>query len=440
MPKLMLIQPSQYSATGRLIKQKKLYMPGLVFPLLAAMTPPQWEIDARIEILDDIDLETDADLIGIGAMGHAFVRALELAAEFRKRGKTVFMGGYQTSLTPAQALPHVDGVVIGDAEISYPLLLRDFERTGRIERVYDHPVSDLSGLPVPKYEILTAKSIGPMLPVQAARGCPHTCSFCSIYCLYRGRYLVRPLDEVMRDIRRVRELGCRAFYLIDDNIAGNPGYLEELCRRIAPMKMKWATQCTMTLARNPRLLDLVARSGCRILSLGVEGVTQEGLNRLGKSWLKVADHARLLRAFREAGIMVSAEMMVGTDSDTEESLRETYRFITRTKLPLLRIYMMTPIPGSPLYEEYRAAGKLIHEDLTQYTTAKCVHYPERIAPDKLTEMYQWLNRRVFSLSHIVRRTLLNPGMFRRPLRHLEAFAVNLHYRRSVRRGDAPLIV
>jgi radical SAM superfamily enzyme YgiQ (UPF0313 family) len=138
--------------------------------------------------------------------------------------------------------------------------------------------------------------------------------------------------------------------------------------------------------------------------------------------------------------MVSAEMVVGTDSDTEASLRETYRFITRTKLPLLRIYMMTPIPGSPLYEEYRAAGKLIHEDLTQYTTAKCVHYPEKIAPDKLTEMYEWLNRRVFSLSHIVRRTLLNPGMIRRPLRHLEAFAVNLHYRRSVRRGDAPLIV
>lgn len=440
MPKLMFIQPSQYSATGRLIKQKKLYMPGLVFPLLAAMTPPHWEIDARIEILDDIDLDTDADLIGIGAMGHAFFRAIELAAEFRKRGKTVFMGGYQTSLTPAQAMPFADGIVIGDAEISYPLLLEDFERTGRIEPVYDHPVHDLAGLPVPKYEILTAKSIGPMLPVQAARGCPHVCSFCSIYCLYRGRYLVRPLDEVMRDIRRVKELGYRAFYLIDDNIAGNPNYLEELCRRIEPMKMSWATQCTMTLARNPELLRSVARSGCRILSLGVEGITQEGLDRLGKGWLKVADHTRLLRDFRKAGIMVSAEMMVGTDSDTEESLRETLRFITKTKLPLLRIYMMTPIPGSPLYEEYRAKGKLLTEDHRHYTTAECVHRPERIAPEKLTEMYKWLNRRVFSLSHIVRRTLLNPGMLRRPRRHVEAFAVNLRYRRSVRRGDAPLIV
>ena len=440
MPKLMFIQPSQYSATGRLVKQKKLYMPGLVFPLLAAMTPPHWEIDVRIEILDDIDLDTDADLVGIGAMGHAFFRALELAAELRKRGKTVFMGGYQTSLTPTRALPYVDGVVIGDAEISYPLLLRDFERKGRIKRIYDHPVRDLAGLPVPKYEILTAKRIGQMLPVQAARGCPNSCSFCSIYCLYRGRYLVRPLDEVMRDIQRIRELGYRAFYLIDDNIAGNPDYLEELCRRLEPLKMRWATQCTMTLARDSRLLRLVARAGCQILSLGVESVTQEGLDKFNKNWLKVADHVRLLGAFRKAGIMVSAEMMVGTDSDTEESLRETYRFITKTKLPLLRIYIMTPIPGSPLYEEYRAKGKLIHEDLRQYTAAKCVHYPERISPEKLVEMYTWLNRRIFSLSHISRRTLMNSGILRRPLRHLQAFAVNLHYRRSVRRGDAPLIV
>lgn len=440
MPKLMLIQPSQYSATGRLIKQKRLYMPGLVFPLLAAMTPSHWEVDARIEILDDIDLDTDADLVGIGAMGHAFFRAIELAAEFRKRGKTVFMGGYQTSLTPDDALPFADGVIIGDAEISYPLLLRDFERAGRIERIYHHPVRDLAGLPVPKYEILTAKRIGPMLPVQAARGCPNTCAFCAIFCLYRGRYLVRPLDEVMRDIRRVRELGYRSFYLIDDNIAGNPDYLEELCRRLEPMKMLWATQCTMTLARDPRLLRVVARAGCRILSLGVEGVTQEGLDKLNKGWLKVADHVKLLNAFRRAGIMVSAEMMVGTDSDTEESLRETYRFITKTKLPLLRIYMMTPIPGTALYEEYRAKGKLIHEDHRQYTTAKCVHIPEKIPPEKLTEMYRWLNRKVFCLPHIIRRTLLNRGIVRRPLGYLQAFAVNLHYRRAVRRGDAPLIV
>jgi radical SAM superfamily enzyme YgiQ (UPF0313 family) len=440
MPKLMFVQPSQYSATGRLIKQKRLYMPGLVFPLLAAMTPPRWEIDARIEILDDVDLDTDADLIGIGAMGHSIFRAFELADEFRRRGKTVVMGGYQTSLATAEALKHADGIIIGDAEISYPLLLRDFEETGKVRRVYDFPVRDLAGLPVPRYEILTAKSIGPMLPVQAARGCPNTCSFCSIYCLYRGRYLVRPIDEVIRDIRRVRELGCRAFYLIDDNIAGSPAYLEELCRRIEPLKMSWATQCTMNLARDERLLRLVARSGCRILSLGVEGVTQEGLDRLNKAWLKVEDHVRLLRAYRQAGILASAEMMVGLDSDTEESLRETYRFITRTKLPLLRIYMMTPVPGSPLYEDYRAKGRLLHEDHTQFTTAKCVHYPERISPERLTEIYAWLNRKVFSLSHIVRRTLLNPGILRRPRRYFEAFAVNLHYRRSVRRGDAPLIV
>jgi radical SAM superfamily enzyme YgiQ (UPF0313 family) len=439
MPKLLLIQSSQYLKNGSLIRQKKLYLPGLVFPLLAAMVPENWEVEVKLEVIDEVNLDTDADIIGIGAMGHAIFRAFDLALEFKKRGKTVFMGGYMASMIPDLALKYVDSVVVGDAEISFPKLLTDYERYGRIDTIYDNLVDDLNGLPVPKYELLTAKKIGDMLPVQSGRGCNHSCSFCSIACLYKGRHLVRPVDDVIRDIEKIKSLGYGKFYLIDDNIISNPAYLEELCKRVLPLKMKWSGQCTMNLARNKPLLKLVAQSGCEILSLGIESISQQGLDKLNKKWLRANDHEKLITAINDVGIMVSAEMMIGIDGDTVESLKATYDFIRRSKIPLVRIYFLTPIPSTQLYQEYKVAGRLIHENYSRYTAAECVFIPEKLSPEMLTEMYHWLNSKIFSVHGIISRTLLNRQILKCPRKYIFAFAVNLHYSSYVKRGETPLI-
>lgn len=440
MPKILFIQPSQYLNSGGIVKQKKLFLPGLVFPLLASITPNNWEVEAKLEIIEDIDFESDADIIGIGAMGHSIFRAFDIAAEFRKRGKRVFMGGYMASMVPDMALKFVDSLIMGDAEISYPKLLEDFEKSGITENIYDFPVDNLDNLPVPRYELLTEKSTGNMLPVQAGRGCNHICSFCSIACLYKGRYISRPVDDVIRDIERIKSLGYKKFYLIDDNIFSNPAYLEELCRRILPLKMKWSSQCTINLARNESLLKLAAGAGCEILSLGLESISQEGLDKLNKKWLKVEDHSRLIAAFNKAGIMVSAEMFIGTDGDTVESLEKTFDFISKCKIPLVRIYFLTPVPSTGVFKEFKKTGRLIHEDFKRYNSSECVHYPDKISPEELTRMYQWLNSRIFSLSGIFSRTILNRQFLRFPGKHLFAAAINMHYRSYVMRGETPLIV
>ncbi|MBM4395854.1 MAG: B12-binding domain-containing radical SAM protein [Deltaproteobacteria bacterium] len=439
MPKLLLIQPTQYGPDGRPCRQDRIYLPGLVFPLLAAIAPRHWEIDVRIEVVDEIDCDADADLVGIGTMGYTIFRGIEIAAEFRRRGKQVFMGGYMASLVPTHALEHVDSVVVGDAEVSFPRLLADFERTGRIERIYDHPVDSLAGLPVPRYDLLTSKPIGGMLPVQAGRGCPHLCSFCSIACIYKGRYMARPLDEVIRDVAAVRDLGYRSFYLLDDNIVSEPRFLEDLCNALIPLKMTWASQCSLQLARNPRLLGLVARSGCNMMSFGLESIAQEGLDRLGKSWVKVAEHEALLKRIEDAGILASSEMMVGLDSDTDATIDATYEFVERARIPIPRFYILTPGPGSAMYDEMRAAGRLVHEDWRRYSGSEAVHRPERMTPEALTEGYWRLNERVFSLGSILRRTLFHPRTLRHPGQQAFAFGVNMHYRKYVRRRVPPNI-
>jgi radical SAM superfamily enzyme YgiQ (UPF0313 family) len=440
MPKVLLIQSTQYSAnSSKLCKQKRIYLPGLAFPLLASFVPDNWQLEIDIEVVDDINFDSDADIVGIGAMGHAVFRAIDIASEFRKRGKVVFMGGYMPSLIPWFVEDHCDGVIIGDAEISFPQLLRDYEMNGKIQKIYDKPLKDLDNLPLPKYELLLKKKIGFMLPVQAGRGCPHQCSYCSIACLYKGRYMTRPIDEVMRDILRVKELGFKYFYLLDDNIVGNPKFLQELCTRVKPLKMNWASQCSTNLALNPSLLKLVAESGCKIMSLGIESITQEGLNQLNKNWVTTAEHEKLLKKISDVGIIPATEMMIGTDSDTLVSIRNTYDFVMKARIPIPKFYILTPMPRSVLYEDLKKQGRLLHEDYNYYTATNCVHIPSNMTPEELNQAYWWLYKKIYTIPNILKRTIFSKAFFKNPVLLTFAFIVNLNYRKFIKNGDAPNI-
>ena len=434
--KVLLIQASQYSRDNVLCKQMKINVPGLLFPHLASLTPDDWEVETVIEIIEDVPFDTDAELIGIAAMGHAIFRAREIAREFQRRGKTVIFGGFMATLAPWFISDCADSIIYGDAEKSWPLLLEDFKE-GRLKKEYRIEVDNLEGLPVPRYELLKEKKTGFMMPVQAGRGCQHRCSFCSIACVYEGKYLSRPVDEVIRDIEKIKSLGYRGFYLVDDNLIGNGNYLDELVRRIKPLKMMWSSQCSLNLARSPGLLEKVARSGCRILSFGLESNSQEGLDKLNKSWVNVGDHEKLLMRVNRAGIMATAEFILGTDGDTAESIRELYRFVMRTKIAVARFYILTPIPGTDLYHQFKAEGRLLHEDYQFYTSTHCVFKPNKMSPRELDESYQWVIDRIYSLPSIIKRTIFNRNFLRHPLLYLYALLVNLDYRRLVRKGEAP---
>ena len=440
MPRLLLIQPSQYRGDGHtLVKQRRLHLPGLVFPLLAAMTPPHWEVKIALEVIDQIDYTWRPDLVGIGAMGHSIFRGMEIAREFRALGALVFFGGSMASLVPELLADVADSVVIGDAEIAFPQLLRDFEAGKGLQPVYHFPVDTLEGIPVPRYDLLLDKRIGDMLPVQAGRGCNHNCTFCSIAAIYKHRYLSRPIDDVLRDITEVRALGFEKFLLIDDNIISTPEYFLELCDAIAPLKMTWASQCSISIARDKRLLQAAAGSGCRILSFGIETVQQEGLDALKKQWMHAAENEALLTKVADAGILPSTEMMFGLDGDTEESIDETLQFVTRARLPIPRFYILTPIPGTELFDQYRHAGRLLHEDFQRYTGYQCVHEPHNIPSARLNDRYNRLNETVYSLPSIFRRTLCNPRILRNPWAYTFAFFVNLHYHKHIRRHDIPVV-
>lgn len=436
--KILFIQSTPYCGGDKLIKKGMLYFVGLAPAILAAILPPGVEMEVCLETIEDVPFDTDAELIAISGMGHAILRSLDIAKRFQALGKTVVMGGYMVSLMPEEAGKYCDSVMIGDGEESFPQMVRDY-MAGELKPLYDMPLTELT-YPLPRYDLLTAKKIGNFLPVQAGRGCPHSCSFCSVYCLYRNRYLKRDIAEVVRDIAEIKRLGFRRFLLLDDNIFSDIPYLKALCAAIKKLKMKWMSQCSIRIADNPEVLKLVAESGCETLSFGIESISQESLNSMNKAWAKVQDYARQIRAVEDAGIDVSTEMVVGADGDTLESIAATAKFIEDNKIVVPRFYILTPIPGTDFFRQMAAEGRIENTDIYSYNGDTAVHTPKNMTSAALTEAYWKLYNRVFTVGCIFRRTLLRKAFFRHPLKSLFYCYVNLYYRYQIKRGITPNII
>ena len=438
MKKLLLIQSTPYDRERQPIKKKKLYFVGLGLPLLAALTPEDWQVEIILETIEEIPFDTDADLIAIGSMGHAVIRSIDIAAEFKKRGKTVILGGYMVSLMAEEAKKYCDSVVIGDAENVWPKVIEDFLK-GDLKAFYREELTALS-TPLPRFDLILGKSIGDFLPVQAGRGCPNSCSFCSVYCLYKNKYLKREIQEVVRDIGQVKALGFNKFLLLDDNIVSDRKYLMELCREIKALDMEWTSQCSITIGEDPELLKLVAESGCTALSFGLESISAESLQCMDKAWARPAKYASLIKNIQEAGIDISTEMVVGADGDTLQSIKETARFIEENKVVVPRFYILTPIPGTKYYDQMKAANRICNEDMYSYNGSEAVHIPKNMSPEKLTHAYWELYNDVFSMSSILKRTIFRKEFLKKKDRYLFYFLVNLYYRYQIKRKITPNII
>lgn len=439
MKKILLIQPSPYDKNHKPIKKNKLYFVGLAMPLLAAMMPEDWEAEIVLEVIEDIPFDTDAELIGISTMGHGVIRSIDIARKFREMGKTVILGGYMASIMADEALKHCDSVVVGDAELVWNELLKDYDE-GRLKKIYkDNLENGFFSTPMPRFDLIINKRIGNFLPVQAGRGCPNTCSFCSVACLYKGHYIKKPLEEVVRDIKQVKELGFKKFLLLDDNIFSDREYLDKLLIEIKKLNMQWMSQCDIRIGRENELLKKLADSGCTTLSFGLESISKESLKGMNKSWVNPLEYTELIQNIHSHGIDVSTEMVVGGEGDTLQSIRDTKRFIEDNKITVPRFYILTPIPGTKFFEDMMKAGRIIKEDIYSFDGTEAVHMPKNMSPSELTNAYWELYDSLFTFSSILKRNILRKEFLIKPGKYLFYTIVNLFYRYQIKNRITPNI-
>ena len=310
--KVLLIQSSRYWANGRLDRRKSRWLLGLTLPYLAALTPRDIQVEIKDDMLEEITFREDCDLVGITSMTHQASRAYEIAAGFRRRGIPVVMGGWHATMAPEECLEYADSLVLGEAEEAWPQLLRDFQ-AGRLQPRYKaEKLSDLKNLPFPRLICSISNDIkSGIFPSQTTRGCPHNCNFCEVTQVYGGKFRHRPVDEVIKEIQEIRRLiGGGFVYFVDDNFVGHRRHALELTERLIPLKCLYGCMATASVGDDPEMLDLLARSGCRHLNIGMETINPASLKSINKKQNKIKDYERQFKALRDRGIGFSVNRHV----------------------------------------------------------------------------------------------------------------------------------
>jgi radical SAM superfamily enzyme YgiQ (UPF0313 family) len=332
-------------------------------------------------------------------------RGFEIAGEFRRRGTKVVMGGFHPTLFTEETRRHCDAVVVGEAELVWKQLLDDL-RNQRLQPVYKADrFCDLVDQPVPRYDLINrGKFMNQVLPVESSRGCPFACDFCSVTQFHGNRYRHRPVQEVVRDIKTS---GSRFIGFVDDNIAGKMSYSAELFEALLPLKVFWLSQVSIRLADDERVLALAARAGFRYAVIGIETLDAANLEAVSKKAVnQVDEYIAKTKLFKKHGITVAVNLMFGFDNDTAETFEKTYRFVADNRF-LPNPYIVTPYPGTRLFERMRDAGRLLHTDFWKYTSYQTVFRPARLTPEELDRLFLDFYRRVYSIPNIVKRFFHN---------------------------------
>lgn len=431
---LLLVDPyprnNPYHLTAS--ERRAVWFPKLSLPVIAAYTPPDWEVILVDEAVQDIDFDQPCDLVGLSVMTCYAPRAYEIATEFRKRGKTVVLGGVHPTYCPDEALRYCDAIVCGEAEDLWPQTVADFE-AGALKRIYT--MSSFPSLETyrnPRVELLSPDAYMTRQCSFTTRGCHFDCEFCSVSPFNGKTTRRRPVPEVVHELVQIKQwiraelverirsgslwqafmTGLRIrlgvedgtiFAFVDDLHNSNRAYCRELWQALKPLNIKWGCQSTMFLGDDEEMVKLAAESGCVSVFVGMESLDEECLDETNKPFNRVQKFSDEIKMFHEHGIMVNPGIVFGFDHDDESVFERAVEFLVRNRVELAYFNVLTPLPGTALYERYNSTGRIFDRDWAKYDGKHVVFTPRRMTPEQLQEGFFWANHQFYSLPSIGRR-------------------------------------
>lgn len=364
-------------------------LPSLGLLYLAAVTPHEHEViycEAREDGAEPAELYS-CDLVAVSTFSAQSFEAYAVAKRLRSRGITTAIGGLHASVLPAEAKRHFDHVIVGEGEYVWPAVLDAASRKapGQVWYSNQFGVVDVSALPTPRYELLQGGRYN-RYTVQTSRGCPWRCEFCASSVMLSQAYRKRPVEHVIRDIHAVLQVAPRPFIeFADDNTFVDKRWGKELCRELTKLRVKWFAETDISVADDPELLQLMAAAGCRQVLVGLESPSRsalEGIERRANFKAGRFEHyRRAITEIQSHGISVNACFILGLDGHTNQVFDEVHDFVSEALPYDVQITVLTPFPGTPLYERLKMEGRLTYP----YSWDRCTLFDVNFRPKQMSE-------------------------------------------------------
>lgn len=396
-------------------------MPSLGLLIMASFFPPEDELRYiedqfyRTKKGDPSYFDEEFDLVLTSGFTLQAPRAYEIADHFRSKGSIVIMGGQHASSIPEEAKEHADSVVVGEGEDVFPALLEDLKNGCLKPFYYSGRNIPAEQLPSPRFDILEMTEKYNKVAVQATRGCPYLCEFCSIKAVYGNKYRKKPVDMVIDEIAEAKKYFPNFHVAFaDENMMVDKKYSKELVRRLIPLGITWEAYCDISVADDDELLDLMREANCVELEIGIETVNQAALDAVSPWKAKRApNYKESIKKIQDHGVGVMGLFMIGFDQDDPGIFRKMWDFIKENDIFEADLAILNPLPGSPIYQRLKREGRILSEDWTRYSWTQINYQPKLMTVEELKKGMIWLQKKSHSPEWMERKhSVLNPRVKR----------------------------
>ena len=377
-------------------------MPPVTLYALEALMQNDCEIIVLDEQVDHIDFDLDVDLVCMTATTPQIPRAAEIARLFKQRGIPSAIGGVHATCLPDECASHFDVVCMGEAEGYIDDLMNDLA-LGRLKPRYQNTRTiSMEEVPFYRYDVGGGKYL-PFHVLNFSRGCLFQCDFCSIQSTL-GSFRTRPVEAIVREIE---EVGVKNLWFPDATLTANPRKARELFRALIPLKVRWLSQITLNIAKDEEMLDLMAESGCWLVSIGFESISPINVKTARKTQNRVEDYSKVIRSLHKRGISIEGNFVFGFDEDQEDVFEQTARFIIEQGIDLPELYVLTPYPDTALYQRLKAEGRIVDDDWTHYDNTHFqylpVFQPQNMSREALRQGCLEAERMIYGVKNTLKR-------------------------------------
>lgn len=408
--KVYIIQPTFHKMDGNLVKGFSLASCPLELPQMAGAMPKDWVKTFSHEYLEDIDYDSDASVIFITSPSNDILHAREVIIKFKSKGKKVIFGAHEDGFSEDILGEVADSFYRGIPDKEDVKSMLNDAMNDQLKKYYDfghnfnYPYD---------YSVYEGKKVN-YIHVQGSTGCLFKCEFCRHPSSSNGGiYKLRDIECIIEDLKSVRKL-TKYVAFKDPNFFNKRTHLVDLCNRIIEedLDVTWGAQMPIYVGKDKEIIDLMRKAGCRVIYIGFETLNQENLDYVNKPF-KVKDYIPMVKNIQKGGIRVVGYFMFGFDYDTEKSFDDVYDFVHESKIAYPLVNILTPVPGTPVFEHMKEEGRLDLPDAETFKKVNplysipCNHAyfePKLMTRKELENSFMRLSKRLSSLKEVWRRS------------------------------------